>query len=254
MKRTTKLMASLLALMMLLTLALPVSFAQGKSTGTSRTGLRVMVISDTHYILERMIKDTEDYRHAVNLDQKVYNESEAVVNEQLEKVRQAKPEVLLLNGDLTKDGEYLGHKVFAEKLRQLKKDVPGMKVYVTNGNHDINNSDAQEFNTKDGKAVPAKKTSQKDFLKLYKDITWDDATVREVYTPPAGTEAGGTSYMARPKKGIPSSSSTRTATRRTTRKAAQQSMRPGATFRTTFCSGRPGKPATPGNGATRSSA
>lgn len=201
MKRMTKLTAALLALMMLLTLALPMSFAAEDKTGTSREGLNVMVLSDTHTILESMIKDTADYRHAVNLDQKVFNEAEAVLEAQLERVRAAKPEVLLLNGDLTKDGEYIVHQELAAKLRQLKKDIPGLKVYVTNGNHDINNPAAKNFNTADGKEVKVKRTTQKDFLKLYKDITWDDDTVRETYTPPEGTQAGACSYMARPKKG-----------------------------------------------------
>ncbi len=71
--------------------------------------------------------------------------------------------------------------------------MPGLIVYVTNGNHDINNSDAQEFNTADGKAVPAKKTTPQDFRKLYDDVTWQDPTVKETY---------GLSYMARPAKGF----------------------------------------------------
>lgn len=191
-----RMIAALTAMILLLTLALPLSFAKNETQT-----LKVMSLSDTHVILESMIKGTADYQHAVNLDQKVFNESEAVLDAQLQKVREVKPDVLILNGDITKDGEYKGHVAVAKKLRQLKKVLPGMKVYVTNGNHDINNSDAKEFNTADGKAIPAKKTTQEDFLAIYKDITWEDATIRDTYTPPEGCEAGATSYMARPAKG-----------------------------------------------------
>lgn len=198
-KYTTKLLAALLSVFMLLTLVVPFSFAAGGSRSSNE--LKIMAMSDTHFILESMIRDTADYRTAVNRDQKVFNESEAVLDAQLEKVRQAKPDVLLLNGDLTKDGEYRGHKALAKKLKQLKKDVPGLRVYVTNGNHDINNSDAKDFNTADGKAVAAKKTTPSDFRAIYQSVSWDDATVKDTYTPPAGTVAGGLSYMARPQKG-----------------------------------------------------
>lgn len=198
-KRIDKLCAVLLTMVFLLTLALPMSFAAEEKSGQD---LKVMVMSDTHTILESMIKGTEDYQTAQNMDQKVFNEAEAMLDAQLGQVRAAKPDVLLLNGDLSKDGEYIVHQAIAKKLNQLKKDLPGLKVYVTNGNHDINNPAAKNFNTADGKAVKAKRTTQKDFRKIYQDVTWNDSTVKEVYTPPEGTQAGALSYMARPAKGF----------------------------------------------------
>ncbi len=194
MKKWNKLLAVFIAMAMMLALALPMSFAKGTSgSSESPNGLKVMSMSDTHMIPESMIAGTEDYQHAINMDQKVFNESEAVLDAQLDIVREKQPDVLLLNGDLTKDGEYKAHKLMVKKLKQLKKDLPDLKIYVTNGNHDINNSDAQEFNTKDGKAVSAKKTTPEDFRTLYDGITYSDETVVETY---------GLSYVARPKKGF----------------------------------------------------
>ena len=188
---TKRLTAVLTSMVLLLVVILPVSVAKSASP-TSQT-LKVMVMSDTHMIVESMIKGTEDYQHAIDRDQKVFNESEAVVDKQLEKVLHARPDVLLLSGDLTKDGEYRGHKALAKKMRALKQKLPGLKIYVTNGKHDLNNSDAKEFNTADGTAIPAKKTTPQDFRTIYDDITWQDPTVRETY---------GLSYMARPAKGF----------------------------------------------------
>ena len=51
--------------------------------------------------------------------------------------------MLLVSGDLTKDGELEGHKEFSARLQQVQKDVPGMKVYVINGNHDVRNENAR---------------------------------------------------------------------------------------------------------------
>ncbi|MBR1704107.1 MAG: metallophosphoesterase [Clostridia bacterium] len=191
-----------LAVTFCLLLPVPAAFATGTKNDTSVGTLKVMSLSDTHLLLRSMIKNTEDYQHDMDMDQKVYNESEAVLDAQLRKVRETKPDVLLLSGDLTKDGEYRGHEAIAAKLRALKKDLPSLKVYVANGNHDINNSNAKDFNTPDGKAVPARKTTPEDFRALYADISFEDPSVREVYSPPAGAKAGGLSYMARPKKGF----------------------------------------------------
>ena len=188
---TRRLTAALIAIVLLLTLGVPMSFAESASPKDGT--LKIMTMSDTHMIMESMIRGTEDYRHAIDRDQKVFNESEAVVDAQLAQVRNAAPDVLILCGDLTKDGEYKGHQALAKKLRALKKAVPGLKIYLINGNHDINNSDAREFNTADGKAVPAKKTTPQDFRKIYDDITWQDKSVKETY---------GLSYMARPAKGF----------------------------------------------------
>ena len=202
MKHMKKLLAVLLTMALTLILALPVSFAEEETSTSRENDLRVMVMSDMHTIPEAMIKGTADYQHAVDLDQKVFNESEAILDAQLQQVRFSKPDILLLNGDLTKDGEYAAHKSLATKLKQLKKDVPGLKVYVTPGNHDINNPAAKNFNTESGKAVKAKRTTQKDFLAIYKNVTWNDKTVTATYTPPEGAQAGATSYVARPKKGF----------------------------------------------------
>ena len=104
MKHVRKLLAVLLTMVLTLVLALPMSFAEEEPS--RENDLRVMVMSDMHTIPESMIKGTEDYQHAIDLDQKVFNESEAILDAQLQQVRFSKPDVLLLNGDITKDGEY----------------------------------------------------------------------------------------------------------------------------------------------------
>lgn len=193
MKHWSKLLAILLTMAMTLALAVPMSFAKGTNgSEKSPVGLKVISMSDTHTIAESMIKDSKEYRDDLHRDQKLLNESEAILNAQLKVVREKKPDVLILSGDLTKDGEYKGHQLIAKKLRKLKKDLPRLKVYVINGNHDINNSNAMEYKTASGKARPAKKTTMQDFRAIYDGITYSDKTVKETY---------GLSYVARPKKG-----------------------------------------------------
>lgn len=197
----SRLLSLLLAVALVLALSVPVFAAQDAQSESDTDTLKIAVMSDDHYLSPSMIRDTADYKTALNSDRKMFAESDAILRTLLDAVRQDKPDVLLLSGDLTKDGEQECHKALAKQLKQLQKEVPGMKVYVINGNHDIRNSDALNFNTPDGKAVPATRTHPKDFKQIY-DFVYSDPTVIATYTPPAGKEAGGLSYVARPADGF----------------------------------------------------
>lgn len=163
--------------------------------------LKIASMSDTHYLSPDMIKDTADYKTHLNSDRKMFTESSAILDKMLDTVREDKPDVLLISGDLTKDGELEGHRALAKKLEELKNDLPKLHVYVTNGNHDVRNSNAMNFNTTDGLAVPATRTQPQDFIEAYTNVTYNDSSVFARYTPPAGEQAGQLSYAARPKDG-----------------------------------------------------
>lgn len=197
----SRLMSLLLAVALLLALSVPAFAAQDAQSESSTDTLKIAVMSDDHYLSPSMIRDTEDYQTALNSDRKMFAESDAILRTLLDAVRQDKPDVLLLSGDLTKDGEQECHKALAKQLQQLQKEVPGMKIYVINGNHDIRNSDALNFNTPDGKAVPATRTHPEDFKQIY-DFVYSDPTVIATFTPAEGNKAGGLSYVARPADGF----------------------------------------------------
>ena len=196
----SRLLSLLLAVALVLALSVPAFAAQDSRSGADTGTLKIAVMSDDHYLSPSMIRDTADYTTALNSDRKMFAESDAILRTMLDAVRQDKPDVLLISGDLTKDGEQECHKALAKALQQLQRDVPGLKVYVINGNHDIRNADALNFNTADGKAVPATRTEPEDFKRIY-DFIYSDPTVIATYTPPAGKEAGGLSYVARPADG-----------------------------------------------------
>ena len=196
----SRLLSLLLAVALVLALSVPAFAAQDSHSGADTGTLKIAVMSDDHYLSPSMIRDTADYTTALNSDRKMFAESDAILRTMLDAVRQDKPDVLLISGDLTKDGEQECHKALAKALQQLQRDVPGLKVYVINGNHDIRNADALNFNTADGKAVPATRTDPEDFKRIY-DFIYSDPTVIATYTPPAGKEAGGLSYVARPADG-----------------------------------------------------
>lgn len=193
----SRLLSLLLAVVLVFTLTVP-ALAADKPQDMN---LRIAVMSDLHYLSPDMIADTEDFEHAFNSDRKLLKESSSVLHEMLERVRADKPDILLVSGDLTKDGEQECHAALAKQLQQLQQDIPGLKIYVINGNHDIRNYNAKNFNTPDGKAVPATRTHPEDFKRIY-DFVYSDPTVIATFTPAAGNEAGSLSYVARPVEGL----------------------------------------------------
>lgn len=193
----SRLLSLLLAVALVFTLTVPALAAEKPQD----MNLRIAVMSDLHYLSPDMIADTEDFEHAFNSDRKLLKESSSVLHEMLERVRADKPDILLVSGDLTKDGEQECHAALAKQLQQLQQDVPGLKIYVINGNHDIRNYNAKNFNTADGKAVPATRTEPEDFKRIY-DFVYSDPTVIATFTPAAGNEAGSLSYVARPVEGL----------------------------------------------------
>lgn len=193
----SRLLSLLLAVVLVFTLTVPALAAEKPQD----MNLRIAVMSDLHYLSPDMIADTEDFEHAFNSDRKLLKESSSILREMLERVRADKPDILLVSGDLTKDGEQECHAALAKQLQQLQQDFPGLKIYVINGNHDIRNYNAKNFNTADGKAVPATRTEPEDFKQIY-DFVYSDPTVIATFTPAEGNKAGGLSYVARPVEGL----------------------------------------------------
>ena len=170
--------------------------------------LDIAVISDIHVLPSDLIKDTDDYQNAVYSDRKLFTESQGILDRMLEEIVERAPDVLMISGDLTKDGELESHEYLASKLAELKEELPDLKIYITNGNHDINNSLAYNYNTEDGVAVPATRTTPELFLETYADTVFNaDNGIVAQFTPSTysedadGDKAGMLSYVAEPAEG-----------------------------------------------------
>lgn len=193
--------AGVMALATLLTLGhSPLSIAAKDASKAASDHLKIRVISDTHYFSNELYSNCDDFTLAENSDRKMFKESDAILNSALQDVVNDKPDIVLVSGDLTKDGEKVNHQLFAQKLRDtqhaLQAQGADTKFYVINGNHDVNNYHAKDFSS--GHAVDAERTSVDDFKDIYKDLGYgqDNVQFKE-----KGTQGGALSYVARPKEG-----------------------------------------------------
>ena len=109
-----------------------------------------------HYYPVNFVSDCEDYKTYVGGDPKMLEESGSIADAALQMVREDNPDILLVSGDLTKDGEIQGHRDLAAKFQELEDDTD-TEVFVINGNHDLYNyTDACTF--ENGKKESAETT------------------------------------------------------------------------------------------------
>ena len=193
MKITQKLIAVLLAVLLTVTV-LPFSVL-AKDAAPTRD-LLLATVSDVHYYPESLAQYKGEafytYLQGANCVYDVVDGTLDAAFDALAKDAADKGlKYVVLCGDLTTNGEYEGHVALAEKLRAFE-EASGLQVFVINGNHDINNSDAAQFTTPDGARTPARTTSAKEFYEIYHEFGFDDAV--STFSAPDTGKAGALSY------------------------------------------------------------
>lgn len=97
--------------------------------------LSVTVISDPHYYSKKNWIDTDPYKYPPKREQQYRRGSEEIIKYVFDEIcRDGEPEIVLINGDLTNNGEVTSHEEMREALRSLQKR--GKRVYVTTATHD----------------------------------------------------------------------------------------------------------------------
>ncbi len=135
----------------------------------------ISVISDPHYYAPSLGTEGATFEAYLAGDRKMIPESDAILQSAIDIVKAEKPNILLISGDLTKDGEKVSHEAFAGYLAELEST--GVQVYVIPGNHDINNPDAMSY---DGAtATPVESVSAEDFQHIYADFGYGEAIYKD---------------------------------------------------------------------------
>ena len=139
--------------------------------------LRVAVLSDIHVMVPELVEqDGEAFRNYIAHDRKLLMESVQLAEAAVDEVLAARPDAVLVTGDLTKDGERLSHEYVAGRLLVRLRQA-GIPVYVVPGNHDVNNPHARVY--RDGEAPRAETVSREAFASLYGEYGYDAALARD---------------------------------------------------------------------------
>jgi len=149
------------------------------------------VFSDAHYFAPSLLaSDGPAFQAYLAQDRKLIAESHALVLETVSRIRQTHPDICLVTGDLTKDGELLSHQEFSRILADSLTSA-GVKVYVIPGNHDINNPEAYSYNGNAVSTVP--NVSSGDFTTIYNNFGFGRAIFRD---------DSSLTYVAQPTPGL----------------------------------------------------
>ncbi len=105
--------------------------------GCAKPELTIVHVSDMHYFSPLLIEN-EDFmwKVAMESDGKDTVQSALIAQAFVDDMLKLKPDVVVITGDLTLDGEEASHEELRDLLGKLK-DI-GIEVYVMTGNHDVN--------------------------------------------------------------------------------------------------------------------
>lgn len=158
--------------------------------------LNIGVMSDVHYYPQEYMANTAAFEEFAKSGNKQYINQEGILDSAFAAFKKAAEDkglkYVIIPGDLTRNGEYEGHKAFAKRLEKFEKET-GIEVFVINGNHDINNYKAASFENGES-AVSVRSTLPEEFKEIYANLGYDHAVSE--YVPKDGEVAGQLSYAA----------------------------------------------------------
>jgi len=145
----------------------------------SNRPLKIAIVSDIHYMDPSLLgpggAEGAAFQNYLNQDPKLLQYSALVFKKVMADLLNEKPDILLVPGDITKDGEKIGHQAMAGFFNELQKR--GIQVYAMPGNHDINNAKAKKYIGDD--AYPVEETSKTDFASIYANFGYRNAIARD---------------------------------------------------------------------------
>ena len=128
---------------------------------------KIIVASELHYFLKDYYQDCECFEESMLYgDGKMVTYGDEIVDAFIDAILQEKPELVILTGDLSFNGEKGSHQQLAQKLTQLKDH--DIQVAVIPGNHDIDNIYTKGYGKDD--YFDVENIDAKAFQDIYQDL------------------------------------------------------------------------------------
>lgn len=153
--------------------------------------LSMFIATDIHY-LAKSINDngTAFQKFWTSGDGRQLNYIDEIVDSLEYDIKQKSPDILIVSGDLTTNGEKESHLELAQKFKDIEAST-GTSVYVIPGNHDIDNPWARGFKGDEQYKTPSVEASE--FKDIYKDFGYGEAISKDLYS---------LSYLAAPSEDV----------------------------------------------------
>lgn len=129
------------------------------------------LVTDTHFFAPTLGASGEAYEHYMEKEQMTLAENSAIAKATFDKIiEDTETEVVLLPGDLSKNGEKASHLAFVAELNRLK--AAGKRVYVITARHDFNPSPV-EYVGAERRTIEG--TTREELRELYNDFGFSQA-------------------------------------------------------------------------------
>lgn len=142
--------------------------------------MKIAVMSDIHYLAPSLLPAGAaqgiPFQTYLMYDPKLIEFSVPIFQKAIEEIVAAKPDILLIPGDMTKDGELVSHQEMVYWLKEIAQN--GIKVFVVPGNHDVSNPEAMGYTETSASSVQS--ISAADFAELYEDFGYGEAISRDM--------------------------------------------------------------------------
>ena len=109
----------------------------------SPLNVSMIVFSDPHYYHPSLGTQGAAFQHYIDQDRKLLKESAELMEKAVQMTLNSDAEIVLVPGDLTKDGTLISHLAIADRLAYLEEQ--GIEVFVVPGNHDISNGESYAY-------------------------------------------------------------------------------------------------------------
>lgn len=148
------------------------------------------IAADPHHLSKKTYDNGESFNWFLSSgDGKLLNYTDEIIDAFTLEIEYRNPDILIIPGDLTCNGERESHLEMAEKLKTIKElDV---QVFVVPGNHDIENPWARHY-FKD-EMIKIDSITDEEFVKIYEEFGYKSATSRDPHS---------LSYLATPCKDV----------------------------------------------------
>jgi 3',5'-cyclic AMP phosphodiesterase CpdA len=155
--------------------------------------IKIAIVTDIHYLDPSLMQNNAAagaaFQAYLAQDPKLIEFSDPLFRTILSQLSRERPDILLIPGDLTKDGEKVSHETVAYLLQKFAGHRT--KVFVVPGNHDINNPHSAGFNGDE--MFPAPTVTPSEFVSIYDHFGYRNA----LYRDPASL-----SYICQPVKDL----------------------------------------------------
>lgn len=143
-------------------------------------GKKIVLFSDPHVMSPALVEDPNSsaYINAMAGNRKLQAYSAELYDAVIDSIKMIHPDLVIIPGDMSKDGELLSHQYVAQRLLELKE--LGIRTLVIPGNHDMENGLGRVY-TESG-AIKAQNVNIEKFKEIYKEFGWGDDSEVDDYT------------------------------------------------------------------------